>query len=275
MKGFFVLCCASLFSAVSFFGCAQAPTAYSASGDNQTGQVQLLVKLGKVGSLAKTAEISLDSLVLVFFASGEADVRRNIPISGHEQQTVNLTVELAANKSWTVSASTYDNWSVIHSGSANFNVVEGSNPAVSLALSANYSMLMVRISPLPDSATYVALSSGSELGNFWPIDDTTFSKGPKLATDTAKLFYDFFPVNNGMSSSQDNQVAIRGTWNGVENIVLYWGTVNIPLPAPGQDASYSFNLNWVGPSSVFGQVPIEATIGRVGSITVDGVPIIQ
>lgn len=266
----------SAFAASCLFGCSQvSPTA---SDPGPTGKVQVVVKLGKVGALAKTAAITLDSLTLDFSASGEASKHEVVSISGSDQQTVNLTVELAANKNWTVQARTYDGaqvWNNVHLGTTSFNVVEGNNPTVTLTLSARYSMLMVRINPVPDSSTYMMLAPGNDRTMMWMTwDDTTYSKGAKPATDTVKLYYDWLSVTDPMMPNQQNiQVVIRGTWNGTPNVDLYWGTLSIASVLAGQDASYSFNLNWIGPSATTAQVPIEVIVGKVGLITVDGTPI--
>jgi hypothetical protein len=263
-------------AAMLFTGCGKSPVSFQDSADNYaTGKVQVMVKLGKIGSLAKAAEISLDTLMLDLSATGEASIHQDIALSGHDQQTVNTTIELAAGKTWTLSARTVDDinpWQSVHSGSTTFSVVEGNNPAVTLNLDAAYSMLVVRINPVPDSSTYMALSFGDSTNNFWAIDDTTYTKGAKPVTDTVKLYYDWLSVS---SWEQKIQVMIRGTWEGSENVALYWGTLNIPAVVAGQDAGYSFNLNWIGPSKTNGQKPIAVTIGKVGVITVDGKPVIQ
>jgi hypothetical protein len=257
--------------------CGKSPVSFQDSVDNSAkGQVQVMVKLGKIGSLAKAAEISLDTLMLDLSATGEASIHQGIAVSGHDQQTVNTTIELAAGKTWTLSARTVDDlnpWQSVHSGSTTFSVVAGNNPAVTLNLDAIYSMLVVRINPIPDSSTYMGLGGGNDANSFWAsMDDTTYTKGTKPTTDTVKLYYDWLNVG---SWGQNIQVLIRGVWNGNQNVALYWGTLNIPQVIAGQDASYSFNLNWVGPSATSGQKPIAVTVGKVGVITVDGTPVIQ
>lgn len=265
----------SAFVFLAMLGCSQNNSPVSAGGG--VGEVPLVIKLGKVGSLAKTAAISLDSMTLDFTASGEANVHQKIDISGNDQQTVTTSVELAANKSWALTIRTYDGaqqWNYVHNGSTSFNVVEGKNPTVSMTLSARYSMLMVRINPVPDSSTYMALAQGNDRSMMmirW--DDTTYSKGNKSTTDTVKLYYDWLSVTDQMPMTQNIQVLIRGTWNGTPDVDLYWGTLSITSVLAGQDASYSFNLNWIGPSSTTGNVPIEVTIGKIGTIIVDGTPV--
>jgi hypothetical protein len=278
MTGFRALL-VSVLAASVFFGCSQQSPVSTV--EQPTGQVSLTLKLGKVGSLAKAtkvAAITLDSLTLDFTASGEASIHQVILISGNDQQVVTTTVELAAGKNWTVNVRTYDDaqpWNQVHYGSTSFDVVEGSNPPVGLTLSARYSMLMVRVNPVPDSSTYMLLAPGNDRTMMWMTwDDTSYVKGAKPATDTVKLYHDWLNVTDPMMPNpQDIQVVIRGTWNGTSNVDLYWGTLNIPTILAGVDASYSFSLNWIGPSSTTSQVQIDVTVGKVGMITVDGTPI--
>lgn len=268
----------SVFAAAVLFGCSQFSSSPTASGQGPTAEVQLLVDLGQVGSLAKSAAITLDSLTLDFTATGEIPIHRMVPLSGSNQQTVNLTVELAC-KPWTVNARswdgarTYDN---VHGGSATFTVVEGTNPPVVLSLDSRYSMLMVRINPVPDSATYIALyQDTSRTWLYQMYDDTSFTRRAQLPTDTVKLYYDWLPVSMGgpkMGGETGIQVIVRGIWGG--NLVdLYYGNLMIPSVAAGVDASYTFNLNWIGPSSKKAQQPITVTVGKAGNIIIDGKPI--
>jgi len=264
---------------VLLVGCFNTSPVSSGGDFSGKGQVQISIKIGKVGSLAKSAAIELDSLVVEFSAPGEAPTKRKFAISGNEQQSVNFEIELAAGKTWTILGRTYaqrswHGWGEaveVHYGATQINVVEGVNPGVQLFVNSRYSMLMVRINPVPDSSTYMGLAMGNDRNMmWWTLDDTTYEKGAKSAADTVKLYYDWLDVRDW---STDIQVIIRGDWNGVPNIDLYWGTVNIPQVLAGQDASYSFNLNWIGPSSTTGTTTIEAIIGKVGLITVDGTPL--
>ncbi len=267
----------------SMAGCSKSsPTAANDSGAK--GDVLLSINLGKVGALMKQAQetaISLDSLTMDLTATGEPSVHRVFPLSGNDQQTVNLDIELAANKQWTLQATTYalrpscptcTNYysQIIHQGSTSFNVAEGTNPPVNLTISALYSMLRVRINPIPDSATEISLYQGNDFSQLYSLwADTTFSRVSRPLTDTARIEYDWLNVQ---SFSQYIQVVIKGIWNGA-SVPLYWGTLTIPHVVAGADSSYSFNLGWVGPSSVTGQDSINVTIGNIGVITANGTPV--
>ncbi len=272
MKGSFLKLFVVASMAALVVGCSQSDGPMSVE-NRSTGDVPVVVNLEKVGSLAKatkTAAISLDSIVFDLTATGETPVHHMIPISGNSQQVVNTSLELAAGKNWSMTVRTYDDerpMDNVHYGSTSFDVVEGSNPPVTMSIDAQYSMLMVRINPVPDSSTFMALYQGNDPSQLWSLwDDTTYSKGEKPATDTVKLYYDW--LNVGMSTNI--QVLIRGDWEGQPNTDLYWGTLNIPDIVAGQDAAYTFTLGWIGPSATTGTVPIEVTVGSVGLITVDG-----
>ena len=281
MKGFTLNSFVAIFVVAMLFSCvmdsAQGPVSPEGSA---VGEVQVTLNLGKVGGLAKSATIDLDSLAMTFMAAGEVTVRRTVILSGYAQQVVNQTVALTANKNWTLQIQTYD-WvedptmpgmfrnMVVHSGNTSFDVVEGANPTVSLSVNAKYSMLVVRINPLPDSSTFVGLYQGTDISMLYQrYDDTTYTKKVQSETDSVKLYYDWLEVN-GMS--YDIQVIIRGDWNGADTS-LCWGTLNIPKVISGQDDSYAFDLTWIGPGRPEGDVPISVTVGKVGVITVDGTP---
>ena len=272
MKRFFVSLAVGVFVSVLVYSCSQISPTTTSQGAK--GEVQLLVNLGKVGALAKSAAITLDSLTLDFTATGENPIHKMIPISESGQQIANLTLSLAC-KQWTVNARTWDGartYDNVHGGTTIFTVVEGANLPVSLSLDARFSMLMVRINPVPDSATYMALYQDTSLTRLYQMyDDTIFTRRTQMVTDTAKLYYDWLPVSMGgpMMGGSGIQVVIRGIWNG-RFIDLYHGNLMFPSVVAGVDASYTFNLNWIGPSNKTALQQITATAGRVATVIVDG-----
>ena len=268
----------SVFGAMFVFGCSQFSSSPTASSQGSKGEVQLLVNLGKVGALAKSAAITLDSLTLDFTATGENPIHKMIPIFGPNDQTVNFTVSLGVNKDWTVIARTYDGvqtWNNVHYGSTSFKVIEGINPIVILNLSARYSMLMVRINPVPDSSTSMILGSGNDMNmiRMTKWDDITYAKGFKSSTDTVKLYYDWLQVTDStMRNSENIQVLISGTWDGKDSVPLYWGTLKMDSVFAGQDANRFFNLNWCGPAPSKDSVQTRVVLGKIGLQTVYGTP---
>jgi hypothetical protein len=274
-------------------GCAtsQSPTSVSST----KGTVSLSVHIGKIGSLAKTAVIApvvginLDSLTMDFSANGEVPQHWMIPISGNDQQIVTQSYTLAAGKQWNVQATTWANKpnsmcpqcqpqaQQVHQGSTQFMVNEGSNSAVNFYISANVSMLLVRINPIPDNANEVTLYGGSDMNQLWnQYADTSFGIMQRDPTDTVKLRYNWLPASQNpmMGMPQDIQVIIKGILNN-QQTSLYWGTLHMPYVTSGVDTSYSFKLKWVGPSNTSGQQEIDCTIGRIGTVYVDGTPDIQ
>jgi len=271
--------------ALYLVGCSGGKMASPTSSSPSTsGNVQVVLNLGKVG-LAKTASvtpINLDSCVMSLSATGEVPVHVVIPLSGNGQTVVSQTFNLAP-KVWSLTVSTYAMHyysgmmgygypQVIHQGMTNFTVVAGTNPTVSLSISSQYSMLLLRISPVPDSCNEVTLYSGDSLnGMYSSLADTTFGVGIIKNADTVKILYDWLNVS---TYSQHFQATVRGIWNGA-SMVLYWGNFQIPHVTAGADTSYSFNMNWQGPSTTLASQSISVNVGAIGLIVVDGKPIKQ
>ncbi|MDD4902385.1 MAG: hypothetical protein PHE24_04575 [Patescibacteria group bacterium] len=284
MKRLMSVLAVSVFVA-GMIGCSNNRSPVSNNASGAKGNVELSIKMGKVGALAKmakTAEINLDSLTLDLTATGEVPIHSVTLISGHDQQIVTKNFELAANKNWTVQARTYatepnpgcpqcpPNIRQIHNGSTSFDVAEGNSDPVNLTINAQYSMLVTRINPIPDSCNRITLYQGSDMNQLWNMwADTNFAIEQRAATDTAKLRYDWLYVQ---SYSQNIQVVIRGVWNGVP-MILYWGTFSIPQVVAGEDVSYAFTLEWKGPSTAKVQKTINVTVGGIGTNTIDGTPI--
>jgi hypothetical protein len=301
----------SLFALWLVAGCSNKAMPLSANSGNSnsaTGYVRVTVKLGAIG-LAKAQskkDIDLDSLTMDLSATGEVPVHLMIPISGSGEQTVSQPFSLAP-KTWTLSVNTYAMGpsmfcppciapTVIHTGQTSFTVVLGDTSSVNMSVSSEYSMLLVRISGISDSANEVALfrftGNPPQFGIPYPtstwyyqwgdfgyssltygLADTTFAIGSVTAQDTIKLRYDWLPVRdtsmNGWPPPQGIQVVISGSWSGTP-MALSWGWLIIPKVTAGADTNYAFTLNWVGPGNVLQKKTVNVDVGAIGLITVDG-----
>ncbi len=294
----------SLFAVWLIAGCSNKSMPLSANSGNSnsaTGFVRVNVKLGAVG-LAKAAQakdINLDSLTMDLTATGEVPIHVMIPISGSGSQTVSEPFSLAP-KNWMIQVNTYATQKYqyetncpsctssvvqrVHNGSTNFSVVMGDTSSVNMSVNSDYSMLLVRISGISDSANEVSLYqfNGDSVDVPYPaysynlFADTTFPIGSVTAQDTVKLRYDWLPVraynppNMGWNPPpQGIEVVVGGSWGGIP-MALSFGWLTIPYVTAGADTNYAFTLNWVGPGNVTQKKTVNVNVGSIGLITVDG-----
>jgi hypothetical protein len=266
-----------------------SPLSANSGGGTGMGTLALSIDLGSVGLAKKTetAAINLDSLTLDFSATGETPIHRVYPLSGNGQQIVSNSFSFDP-RLWSLTVKTYctqmaksftcpmcqpfAQTRIVHQGSTSFNVVAGDTATVNMAVSAQYSMLLLRVNSIPDSVNDAALYSGDSLNmanSMNELADTSFPVGSMGLNDTAKLHYDWLNV---MSVRQSVQVVLHGSWSGSE-IPLYWGALDIPQVIAGQDTTYNFNINWIGPGGVPQVKTITVTAGKIGLITAVGTPI--
>jgi hypothetical protein len=279
------VCVFALLLAASCSKNQSSPVSLNNSGES-TGKVQVVLNLGKVGldKTASTTPLNLDSATMDLTATGEVPIHAVIPISGHSQTVISQSFDLAP-KPWSLNVRTYATRyyssgmpgmpgvsgypTVVHQGQTNFTVDKGTNPPVSMSINSQYSMLLLRISPVPDSSNQITLYSGDSLVRAYSVlADTTFPVKSIANSDTVKLIYNWLGVQN---YSQYIQAAIKGIWNGTP-MVLYWGNLLIPHVTAGMDTTYAFNLNWQGPSNNLAQQSFSISVGSVGLIVVDGKP---
>ncbi len=282
--------------AVSFFAvwlvasCSnQKMSPVSVNPAGGSGVAAITIDLGAVGlaKQAKAATINLDSMTFDLTATGETPIHRVFPLSGHGQQIVNSTFSFDPRQ-WSLLVKTYAthlvvNYScpmcgnflqtrVVHQGSTSFTVTAGDTAKVNMAVSSQYSMLLVWVNPIPDSCNDVTLYSGDSLNaanSMTELCDSSFSVGSMGPSDTIKLHDDYLNVQ---MQKQSVQAIIRGTY-GAPGIPLYWGALEIPQVIAGQDTTYSFNLNWIGPGGVPQVKTITVTVGKIGLITAIGTPV--
>jgi hypothetical protein len=210
--------------AIAMVGCSQSPVSSVSSPAVSLGSVDVVLNLGKTG-MAKTSSVtplSLDSVVMNLTATGETPIHSVTPVSGNAQTVVAKSFDLAP-KTWSLTVTTYamryypsgmpgmpgySSPQIVHQGSTSFTVAAGSNPAVNLSISSQYSMLLIMVSPVPDSCNQVALYSGDSLVRAYsPWADTSFTVGSLSNTDTVKMIYNWLYVQ---SFSQYVQIACKG-----------------------------------------------------------------
>jgi hypothetical protein len=219
-----------------------------------------MVKLGKTGSLAKASEISLDTLMLDLSATGEASIHQDIAVSGHDQQTVNTTIELAAGKTWKAKGWTRDlAGMIVHLDSTTFTVLENDTIDISLSLPARYSMISATFLPISDSAKSCELWLNGAM-----VADTVFGKNSGFSE--VRLEYDYIPASLSPGTANTILLNIRGDWIATDT--LLWSGQGVINVISGEDISQTINLAWVGPQVGGGDVSV--VIGKVATITVSG-----
>jgi Alpha-tubulin suppressor and related RCC1 domain-containing proteins len=217
--------------------------------------------MGKVGMLAKNADISLAKLCVFFSTSGEAGIFDTIPISGNGQINVTKTYEgLASQKTWTLSVNSLDlKDSVVHGGSTTFDVQPMQTTNVSLSLSARFSMLKANFFPIRDSVTRCEL-----LVDGIKVDDSSFAKQSAVGS-TVQLAYNYLSTGIAKRIKMD----VYGDFKGIVTL-LYTGDTLVTAIA-GENKSYSINLLWVGPTTPApGQAYMTVVLGTIGTETING-----
>ncbi len=238
----------------------QPPTSSLPNGES--GSANITVKIGNVGSLAKSATIEFAKLCVSLSASGETPIYDTIPISGNGTNTVSKTYgPLASLKTWTLNVHSLDaRDSIIHSGSTTFNVLPRQTVTIPvLDLSAHFSMLKANFFPIRDSVTRCEL-----LVDGINVNDSSFAK-QSLIGDTVRLDYDYLKTN----VSQRIKMDVYGSMWGFDTL-LYTGDTAI-TPLPGVNSTYAITLKWVGPSlPPPGQATMTVILGAVGTVTIEG-----
>jgi hypothetical protein len=247
---------------IVFSSCHDEPTQPSQTA--QSGSAKITIVVNKVGVLSKparNADISLVMLFITLSTTGEESINDTIPLPHDGSTTVTGTYnDLAANKKWTVSARSSDlNDSTIHSGSIKFTVLPNQRTAVTLDLTAKYSILIAKFYPIQDSVNRVQiLLDGSS------IADSSFPK-QTLVGDTVMLKYDYLTT----ATTHTILFNVFGDYGG-SGILLYQGAYTLTA-VPGENLSCSVPLNWVGPIiRPAGGGDFTVLMGTVGRILVKG-----
>lgn len=228
---------------------------------NLPGSANITVQIGKVGALAKRADINFAKLCVALSASAETTIFDTIAISGNSSTIISKTYDnLASLKTWTLKAKSLDSKdSTIHAGSTTFTVRPRQTTDVSLALPSNYSMIKANFSPIRDSVTRCEL-----LINGVKVADSSFAKQGLLGS-SVQLAYDYLPVAVANRIKMD----VYGNMWGIEYL-LYTGDTLITAIS-GIDTTLFVKLQWVGPTSApRGQATISVVLGSIGTELING-----
>jgi hypothetical protein len=247
-------------AAVFISSCADLTNSDRDPTGQPPGSATLSITTGRVGMLAKNADISLARLCVSLSAPDETTLFDTANLTGFNEQTVTLSFNtLASLKTWTFNAYTEDaNDSIIHETSTTFRVHPRQTVPVSLSMQARFSMLKVRFFPIRDSVTRCAISVDNTLKS-----DSSFAKQSKLG-DTVIVGFEYLYTN----TSQRVRFDVFGNMWGFDTL-LYTGDTLLN-PSPGTNQHYVIRLRWVGPAlPPPGQASMVVTVGPVGSTDVD------
>ncbi len=232
--------------------------------DESMGDVNVSVKLGKIGSLGKIKCIEFDTLTLTLTAPGEDSVVAKMPISGKNQQIVTKTFSnLASLKTWTVLAVAKDrSEKTTHFGKTTFEVQPNATTEVTLDLAARFSMLKANFYPIRDSVNACMLWVDDEIAA-----DSSFSR-TELRGDTVRLSYDYLSASPAGILHTIRMDARGIVWG--DDTLLYRGDTAVTAVS-GENETYTIKLKWVGPNTPPpGAATMTVVLGATGSVTVNG-----
>jgi hypothetical protein len=226
------------------------------------GTAALEIRVGKVGTLAKQATISMEKLIVEIKGKDTAAtvLRDTSTLSGHGATVVKKTFTgLTAPEEYTLFVKALDKTGkVIHTGSKKFSTVPGDTIDVALDLDAQYSMLRVTFSSIPDSVKKVTMEIAA-------IDtiDSSFAAGSR---DSAILAYDYLTADsNGIA----HKISLRAS--GIfykKDTVLYAADTTV-IAKSGIDTAFRVTLKWVGPKVPKGAATMVVNVGVIGTTSIN------
>ncbi len=249
---------------IFLLGCSDKNTPSGPQETSSGGNTTIQIQIGKVGALAKVAEIAeieLQTLFITLAAPDEDTILDTIAVNGNGQVLVNKVYSnLASLKTWTVSAYSIDTTGVIiHNGGTSFIVPVDSNVDVSLDLSALYSMVEANFSPVRDSVTRFEL-----LIDTLSVAQQTIAKQSNIG-GAQQLTYDY------LAAGENHHITMNvfgDMWG--RDTLLYTADTTIYVIA-GLDTAYDITLNWVGPNDPNpGQATMQVTLGTIGTVILNG-----
>ncbi len=245
---------------LALVGCDRSESVSQSSTPSITdhGKVAVSVKLGAVGVLARSAQMTPTKLVLQFTSNQSSTVRDTILISGNG--TVAKSYDLASQQNWTLQATGLDQRdSVLYTGSSTFNVLAQKTTNVNLSLDARYSSLRVRF-PVRDSLTRFVLSVD---GAVW--GDSSVVYQARLG-DTVKMEHDYLAASPAGTLHAFSLKVFGRQW-GLDTLFYAFDTsLNI---VSGSNLGRTLTLKWVGlKSPPPGMATLSVTLGTVGQVEI-------
>ena len=260
--------------AVLLWSCSKRNGPVDPVSQDETGTLKMSVNLGRTGVLRKTVKnraIDMSNLIIVLSADGQNTIRDTLPLTGGynertERQTYAGLVAWINGEflEWTLHVESQDqNDQVIHSGDTVFTLQPGDTIEISLSLAAGYSMLVANYFPIQDSVTRCVLGIDGD-----SQADSSFPK-QTLVGDTVTLSYDYLTASPaGVEHHID--LDVYGEVRGIEAL-LYSGDTTI-IVRSGEDERYEVMLSYIGPPDMLdGAATMTVTLGRVGTVNVNGI----
>jgi hypothetical protein len=222
------------------------------STDSSFGTAHLSIHIESVGVLSKRQTIGLRRLVLTLTSPGEVTIRDTTALSGAGGVDIKTTIgNLAAPRSWSLAASTYDQSdSIIHSGSVDFSTIPADTVEVPFNLDAKFSMLRASFNNIPDSVTKLSVSVDGVVKT-----DSIITAG---SLDTVVLGYDYLSATK---AGAIHTVVLKATGRcfGIDTILFAADTtLNVKS---GENKVHTITMKWVGPkinhAPVFSSLPTD------------------
>ncbi len=224
------------------------------------GKVALTLKLGTVGMLARSAQMTPTKLILQLSPStyGQAAIYDTFSISGGS--TILRTSYPLQEGYWQLYVSGLDQRDVqIYSGSSWFYVTNDATTNLGLTLDAQYSSLQVRF-PVIDSLVRFSLAVDGSIWSDTSLDGTT-GVGDTILVDKDYLlasswgYYHTFSLKAWALGDTGQKLAYK------LDTSLY--------VVSGQDLPMMFNLKWVGDGlPPGGRANLSVSLGRVGKVSI-------
>lgn len=240
---------------------------------SETGALQVSVNIGKVGALIKAknrATIEMTKLFVTLSANSQDTIFDTLLLTGGNQERTERKTYTGLTAlvdeeivSWTLNTTALDqNGIVIHAGDTAFTLLPDDTVDIALFMDAQYSMLVANFYPIRDSVTHCAL-----LVDTYTRADTTFPR-QSLVGDTVTLSFDYLTAD-ASGISHHIKLDVYGEISG-EELLLYTGDTTI-ITKSGEDAGYQIILNYVGPSTLYAAVNMFVSLGKVGTVTINGI----
>jgi hypothetical protein len=271
---FFTIKNLAVFAVALLIGCAGnnvssivAPT----EPDPVTGSLKVNIDMGKVGQLAKQANLAKIKMARVMFCYSRPGISQHIDtiaLSGGNKDTI-VTKVYTLSSGYTYDIGIFSEDTAgrrIHSASASAYVSTGVTTTVNITSKACYSTFPERFFPMPDSASKVEVDITSTCSSCTPFhltDSLVFAKGSRH--DTVSMSQDVPLLNFPNASSVTTRFRIYGD-NGAaqKGIVLFQADTTVSV-LPSEDMSCAMTMKQVGGFPV-GNLAVNANLAKVATI---------
>lgn len=231
--------------------------------ENSTGSLNLSLSLGEIGR-AISNRITMSKIVITLNAEGEDEITtENALTSTSGTVLLKEFSDLVSDKEWTINVKSYDINSIeIHEAAAKFTLLPEQVFELNLDLSAKYSVLYARFSPIKDSVNKCEI-----IVDDITIKDSSFAL-QSLVGESIGISYDYFSASNNGIEHKVTLNVYGQMWGA--DYLLYTGDTTI-LVNSGNKVNCNLDLKWVGPDKKpDGDLGISVNIGVIDTVFING-----